>query len=104
MSHQGYYLHPDTGKPVTDADFPLGITEEQWEKTQMEAECLEALQGLFPQLKYFVVFHSCGGMDDHLTLQDVITHLNDFHEWSFEDLADYLETLNVDLSIKQERK
>jgi hypothetical protein len=37
-------------------------------------------------------------------LSDIIIHLNDEHKWSRERIADWLDTLPVDLSFKAEIK
>lgn len=31
-----------------------------------------------------------------------IEHLNDFHYWTFDEIADWLDTLNVDLTVREQ--
>lgn len=40
----------------------------------------------------------CG---DHISAMDLVVHLNDYHEWSREQIADWLETKDWDLSFQQ---
>lgn len=39
----------------------------------------------------------CGYYSDDSSLYDVITHLNDFHDWAREDVADWLDEQVLDL-------
>lgn len=42
----------------------------------------------------------CGWGKDKHVIQDIIMHLNDRHRWTREEIADWLETLDVDLRFK----
>lgn len=43
----------------------------------------------------------CGGDDD---IWSLVVHLNDFHKWSREKVADWLDTLNMDLTLQATTK
>jgi hypothetical protein len=44
----------------------------------------------------FITCPACTGVS---TVPVIIIHLNDGHKWSREDIADWLETLDLDLTI-----
>lgn len=58
----------------------------------------ETLAGLFPGLDHML---DCPACDDTTgwSLTNTIIHLNDDHEWTRERIADWLETLPVDLTL-----
>lgn len=35
------------------------------------------------------------------TIKDIVVHLNDYAKWTREEIADWLDTLDVDLSLKE---
>lgn len=63
-----------------------------------EDKVLEGLSGIIPSLTNEI---PCPGCDDGLpdTLYKAIICLNDFHEWSRERIAQWTESLSLDLSI-----
>ncbi len=65
----------------------------------------EDLFSKIPQLYKFSVmcpktkWNECPHGNSKISLKTAIIHLNDFHKWSREEIADWLETLDVDLTI-----
>lgn len=44
----------------------------------------------------------CGSTNVGSKVKNRIVHLNDVHKWSFEQIADYLETLPIDLRVRED--
>lgn len=66
-----------------------------------DAQLQSEMMGVFPCLKQHVVpmcdCYSNNG--EGLRLKDLIIHLNDDHEWKREEIADWLESLDLDLEV-----
>jgi hypothetical protein len=61
------------------------------------------LEKLFPALKTAKpLCPVCAGV--HVSLADAIVHLNDHHQWPRERIADWLETLDIDLSLPLQKE
>lgn len=56
------------------------------------------LKNMLPDLKG--KYYTCPQCDQELTLFDMIMHLNDDHQKTREEIADWLETLDADLTFK----
>lgn len=69
--------------------------------TEAEADEQERLLELLPGLKDKVECPVCKGAERHapLWLWDTIQHVNDEHEWTREQIADWLETLDSDITF-----
>lgn len=79
------------GSPVTD-DTPVAVA------AHTPADDLAAL---VPALKdYSAVCPECPANQSPTPLRYLIQHLNDAHEWTRERIADYLDTLDVDLTLQ----
>lgn len=78
------------------------MDEEQFEyegappKRDPGAAAADALYRALPQLASFIQCPSCGV---HTRMFGVVMHLNDYHKMPREDIADWLDALNVDLSF-----
>jgi len=61
------------------------------------------LKKLFPALKEIVTCPVCAKLDKDRssTLDRMIIHLNDEHRWTREEVADWLESLDIDLEMKE---
>lgn len=64
---------------------------------EYEPNTRETLTGLFPGLDDLLGCPLCN--NDGSSLTNTIIHLNDDHKWSRERIADWLETLPVDLTL-----
>lgn len=71
----------------------------------------DELTNLVPALRTLNVPAPCGltcgwlpGETTRLTLAQTIVHLNDFHRWRREQIADWLETLSLDLTLQATSK
>ena len=62
------------------------------------ASPLDDLAELFPALAQFV--EPCPACTHANALAYTVIHLNDVHRWPREDIADWLETLDLDLTIQ----
>lgn len=83
------------------------------EVTLSNVRQLQQLSELFPDLKNQTRLYRCPRprfeydfssslfCDDTNTLEDMITHWNDHHGLSFDQIADELDRLPVDLSVKE---
>jgi hypothetical protein len=65
------------------------------------------LKKLFPGLVELVTCPVCKNKDatiepQQMQLDRAIIHLNDTHSWTREDVADWLESLDVDIAMKEE--
>jgi len=101
---------------------PNAITalQEDWKKMVLEnayttpvlptpvPNILSDLIKFFPNIRETVSYcpatePECMGDDAPIiiTLDTMIMHLNDFHKWAREDIADWLETLDIDLTIQE---
>lgn len=61
------------------------------------------LKKLFPALNEQASCPACAKLDDKTTgtIDKMIIHLNDVHTWTREAIADWLESLDVDLGMKE---
>jgi len=61
------------------------------------------LKKLFPALNEQATCPACAKLDDNTTgtIDKMIIHLNDVHTWTREAVADWLESLDVDLGMKE---
>lgn len=86
---------PPAPKPLPK---PVGytITKHKYEHVP---NTRDTLTGLFPGLTEIVHCPACDDYDELCGLTDLIIHLNDGHEWTREQIADWLETLPVDLTL-----
>lgn len=62
----------------------------------------DLVQRLGEHVKDFYAQVKCGGCSQKGSLYGIIQHLNDFHQWTREHIADWLETLDLDLTVHQE--
>lgn len=69
-----------------------------------EAEVLAELTKHFGDCLHAVVKYPCGCANKETahSLKTVIMHLNDHCGWTREEIADWLETLDIDLALKEE--
>lgn len=74
------------GKPQPDPAAKQGLTDLD--------RLAELLPALYERVKCPM---SCRRGDDEL--EAVIVHLNDYHKWTREAIADWLDTLNLDLAF-----
>lgn len=63
-------------------------------------EAVVALVGLLPDL--LRRNGDCPVCEDAMSLQWTIIHLNDNHEWTREAIADWLDGLPVDLTVRSD--
>lgn len=62
------------------------------------------LKKLFPALMEIVNCPVCGRLNNkhkQMSLDRMIIHLNDEHQWTREQVADWLESLDIDLGMKE---
>jgi len=71
----------------------------------------EELAEVIPEIMSFTAYCPSRGPNDemcspsgYLNLYRMIQHLNDEHQWTREKIADWLETLDVDLTFKMPDK
>lgn len=78
---------------VKQEDGLILLTWEQ--KFEMES----CMRKTFPALNEFVFCpaESCAELDDNEDLFGLVQHLNDDHQWKREDIATWLEELDLDL-------
>jgi len=62
----------------------------------------DLVQRLGEHVKDFYAQVKCGACNQRGSLYGIIQHLNDFHQWKREVIADWLETLDLDLTVHQE--
>lgn len=71
-----------------------------------ENEVVEELTKYFGDCLKDVVKYPCSCKikmkDEFSTLKTVIIHLNDHCQWTREEIADWLETLDIDITLKEE--
>lgn len=69
-----------------------------------ESSPVNELENLVPALNHHKQVcpqrRRCSQRGQTVTLRNLIIHLNDDHKWSRERIADWLETLDVDLTLK----
>jgi len=62
----------------------------------------DLVQRLGEHVKDFYATVKCAACTQKGSLYGVIQHINDYHQWKREDIADWLETLDLDLTVHQE--
>lgn len=67
------------------------------EKPELDGSLLQMNDRYFPNLTTVVKNPVTG---EEMAVSYVIIHLNDTHKWSFEEIADWLDTLDVDLYVR----
>ena len=80
-----------------------GASSASWDNTTLSTHGIVAvLTSLFPMIDKIIEFPcSCGSKVPEYkdTIHDIIIHLNDKHKWSREKIADWLDSLDVDLTL-----
>lgn len=112
---------PNPKFTLTDLDKQLSIIEKQQQhdpntcytcKAQKTAVAgdgyIDQLMEIIPGIRTAVAACPVKGCNELRTLYSTvlittIIHLNDFHHWPREDIADWLDTLPFDLTIKEQR-
>ena len=90
------------------------LSSDPWPGTQLDpsqlgepsapsaSQVVADLARMLPDLLKQVLCPACYAYDLSATLQRQVQHLNDAHQWTREAIADWLETLDVDLSFPTE--
>jgi hypothetical protein len=85
------YLVATGGKPYA----PVQIKQSPHKPSRGVVRQLEEVFGAFSNVPYPCKCYSFDG-----ALDEVIMHLNDAEEWSREQIADWLDSLDIDLTVK----
>ena len=78
--------------PLWDTSVPIGPAEEA-------AYWAGQLQGKYPDI---CPINSCKWVSE--SYMGFVTHLNDHHHWSFEEIADFIEKNGYDIVVANQEK
>jgi hypothetical protein len=96
----GYFQYFDQIQPWDEYEHYKNFQNKNTNHS-LAAKVSPTMKSLIPSLDYDV---SCPGKEECggtiMALFEMIIHLNDMHRWTREEVADWLETLDLDLSFK----
>ena len=86
--------------------FSNGLLSPAWSDISDQLNIIGKLQQLVPGManKSICCPEKCGVVQKAVPIPNMVMHLNDFHHWTREAIADWLETLGVDLTIQPKGK